>query len=70
MLWLIRPRETYGHLVQLLFCERSLLSGLGRFFLNWRRSDFQTKLWRLKRDAQSAHIPWGLLNKPIYLDRK
>lgn len=56
MLLLIKPRETYCHLVQLLLCGRSLFIGLGRFFLNWRSGHFQAKLWRLK-DVKLIHIP-------------
>lgn len=56
MLLLIKPRETYCHLVQLLLCGRSLFIGLGRFFLNWRSGHFQAKLRRLK-DVKLIHIP-------------
>lgn len=57
MLLLIKLRETYCHFVQLLLCRRSLFIGLGRFFLNWRSSHFQAKLWRLNKDAKLTHVP-------------
>lgn len=51
----------YCHLVQLLLGRRILFSGLCRFLLNWRRTYFQAKLWRLNKDSQmnscSPEIP-------------